>query len=29
VARLLGFAPLTMLESTTSEAERLAPKVEF
>lgn len=29
VARLLGFTPLTMLESTTSEAERLAPKVEF
>ena len=29
VARLLGFAPAPMLESTRSEAERAAPRVQF
>ena len=29
VARLLGFAPAAMLESTRSEAERAAPQVQF
>ncbi len=29
VARLLGFAPAPMLQATGSEAERLAPKVQF
>lgn len=29
VARLLGFAPAAMLESTKSEEERAAPKVSF
>ena len=29
VARLLGFAPAPMLESTRSEAERAVPQVQF
>lgn len=29
VARLLGFAPAAMLESTSSAAERMAPQVRF